>query len=145
LLQYDGLIDPAFTALMWLGDDPERLAMLMEIRDGMTPGQRSRLNSPISAKQRVLQALKQRTGKDGKAKQARVNIDYTEQLAAKDSEIASLRERLAKSGESRFDLALDTTDDIAAVFVHSWTPYRVNQLADKLKAKLKKKGIKPAG
>jgi hypothetical protein len=50
-----------FTAVLWLHDDPERITVLRAILDGMTPGERSRLNSPITARQRVyakLQALK---------------------------------------------------------------------------------------
>jgi hypothetical protein len=41
------------TALLWLDDDPERMRILREIRESMTSGERARLNSPISARQRV--------------------------------------------------------------------------------------------
>src|SRR6516225_6780098 len=37
----------AFTAVMWLHEEPERLTILREITDAMTPGMRARLNSPI--------------------------------------------------------------------------------------------------
>ena len=57
LMKADGLLDPAgktsFTAVLWLGDDPERIQILRELPEAMTPGQRSRLNSPITARQRV--------------------------------------------------------------------------------------------
>jgi hypothetical protein len=39
--------------VLWLGDAPERMQILHELREAMTPGQRSRLNSPITARQRV--------------------------------------------------------------------------------------------
>jgi len=64
LMKADGLLDPAvktsFTAVLWLGDDPERLQILRELREAMTPGQRSRLNSPITARQRVEAILQAR-------------------------------------------------------------------------------------
>src|SRR5256885_13876050 len=50
------------TAIAWLDDDLERMTILREILDAMTPGERSRLNSPISARQRVEGVLKARTG-----------------------------------------------------------------------------------
>jgi hypothetical protein len=37
----------------WLGEDAHRLQALRDLRNALTPGQRSRLNSPISARQRV--------------------------------------------------------------------------------------------
>src|SRR6476620_7625613 len=56
LMKADGLdtMDrTSISAVLWLGDEPERVRVLRELRDAMTPGQRSRLNSPISARQRV--------------------------------------------------------------------------------------------
>jgi hypothetical protein len=35
------------------GEDAHRLQALRDLRNALTPGQRSRLNSPISARQRV--------------------------------------------------------------------------------------------
>ena len=46
--------------MLWLGDDPERMKVLRDLRDAMSPGQRSRLNSPITARQRVEAILKAR-------------------------------------------------------------------------------------
>ena len=64
LMKADGLLDPAvktsFTAVLWLGDDPERMKVLRELREAMPPGQRSRLNSPITARQRVEAILQAR-------------------------------------------------------------------------------------
>src|SRR6478672_8735402 len=56
LMKADGLdtMDrTSISAVLWLGDEPERLKVLRELREAMTPGQRSRLNSPITARQRV--------------------------------------------------------------------------------------------
>jgi hypothetical protein len=50
------------TAVAWLDDDLKRMTILREILDNMSPGERSRLNSPISARRRVERVLKARTG-----------------------------------------------------------------------------------
>ena len=54
-----------FTAVLWFYDDEKleerRREILEEIRRNMTPGQRARFNSPISAQQRVLVARVTRT------------------------------------------------------------------------------------
>jgi hypothetical protein len=41
------------TAVLWLHADPERLAILDKIRSEMSEGERSRLNTPTAAQQRV--------------------------------------------------------------------------------------------
>jgi hypothetical protein len=46
------------TAVLWLHSDPERLAVLDEIRSALTDGQCSRLNTPTAAQQRVRQLLR---------------------------------------------------------------------------------------
>src|SRR5262249_16446608 len=46
----------SLTCVLWLGE-PEHMAILREIRGAMKPGQRSRLNSPISAQQRVKEVI----------------------------------------------------------------------------------------
>ena len=51
LMKSDGLdhMDKtSISAVLWLGDEPERMQMLRELREAMTPGRRSRLNSPIT-------------------------------------------------------------------------------------------------
>ena len=65
LMKADGLLDPAvktsFTAVLWLGDDPERMkGPARAARGHVSPGQRSRLNSPITARQRVEAILQAR-------------------------------------------------------------------------------------
>jgi hypothetical protein len=72
-MEIDGLHDrttksdvmkSTFTAVLWFYDDekPEerRREILEEIRRNMTPGQRARFTSPISAQQRVLDELRTR-------------------------------------------------------------------------------------
>jgi hypothetical protein len=72
-MEMDGLYDrttksdlmkSTFTAVLWFYDDEKveerRREILEEIRRNMTPGHRARLNSPISAQQRVLDELRTR-------------------------------------------------------------------------------------
>jgi len=110
----------AFTAVMWLNEDPERLTILREILNAMTPGQRARLNSPISARQRVEGVLKARA--KGEAAEAKVKDSpvalLRAQVAEKDREIATLKAKLAKGEDgSLFDLARDNVEDIARTIV----------------------------
>jgi hypothetical protein len=66
LLERDGLgtMDrPSLTAVLWLHANPEHLVILNEIISTMTEGERSRLNSPITARQRVQKVLKKRANK----------------------------------------------------------------------------------
>jgi hypothetical protein len=62
LMVRDGLYDATtkteptkgtFSAVLWLNAEPHRLEILHEILRDLTPGQRARLNSPITAGQRV--------------------------------------------------------------------------------------------
>ena len=111
LMKADGLLDPAvktsFTAVLWLGDDPERSQTLRELREAMTPGQRSRLNSPITARQRVEAILlARRDGVDEETVRASPVALLKEQLIARDREIARLKSELAKQADgSLFDLS----------------------------------------
>ena len=110
----------SFTAVLWLHEEPERMAILHEILNAMTPGQRSRLNSPVSARQNVFKVLRARA-KGGEA-EAKVKdspvASLKEKVAEQDREIATLKAKLAKASDgSRFDLARDTGDDIAKVIV----------------------------
>jgi hypothetical protein len=106
----------AFTAVMWLHEEPERLIILREILDSMSPGARARLNSPISARQRVEGVLKARAKgetAEAKVKESPVAL-LRKQVADRDREIAALKARLAKADDgSLFDLKRDKPDDIA--------------------------------
>jgi hypothetical protein len=72
-MEMDGLYDrttksdvmkSTFTAVLWFYDEEKleerRREILEEIRSNITPGQRARFNSPISAQQRVLDELRTR-------------------------------------------------------------------------------------
>jgi hypothetical protein len=148
LMQHGSIVhmnSTSVTALLWLGDDPKRLALLKEIRDGMTPGQRSRLNSPISAKQRVQNALKERTASAGGVEKKESPLAACRAaLAARDREIAALKARLERESASLFDLKLDTAANIAATIVGNTSSHRAKAIADDIRAKLKQ-GVKPAG
>jgi hypothetical protein len=46
--------------VLWLHDEVGRMSILREMRDTMSVGERARLNSPISARQRIEKVLKAR-------------------------------------------------------------------------------------
>jgi hypothetical protein len=149
LMKADGLLDPAgktsFTAVLWLGDDPERIQILRELREAMTPGQRSRLNSPITARQRV-EAITQarRHGTEETVKASPVAL-LKHQIIEQAREIAELQRKLAKHGDgSLFDLKHDSADDIALAIVGNLSAHKAKTLADGILARLKK-SQKPAG
>jgi hypothetical protein len=149
LMKADGLIDPAvrtsFTAVLWLGDDPERVQILRELREAMTPGQRSRLNSPITARQRVEAILLARQHGVEETMRASPVALLKEQLLERDREIAELQQKLAKQADgSLFDLKRDSADDIALTIVSNLSAHKAKTLADGILAWLKKPQ-KPAG
>jgi len=150
LMKADGLLDPAvktsFTAVLWLGDEPERSQILRQLREAMTPGQRSRLNSPITARQRVEAILLARQhGVDEETVRASPVALLKEQLTARDREIARLKSELAKHSDgSLFDLRHDSADDIALAIVSNLSAPKAKTLADGILARLKK-SQKPAG
>jgi hypothetical protein len=47
-------------AVLWLRDNPEHEQILRDILETMTPGQRSRLNTPIAVRQRVKAVIEAR-------------------------------------------------------------------------------------
>ena len=149
LMKADGLLDPvvktSFTAVLWLGDDPERMKILRELREAMTPGQRSRLNSPISARQRVEAILQaRRHGVEESVKASPVAL-LKEQIVEQAREIVELKHKLAKHEEgSLFDLKHDSADDIASAIVGNLSAHKAKSLADGILARLKK-SQKPAG
>jgi hypothetical protein len=133
------------TAVAWLFEHPERLEILNAHRATMTPGERSRLNSPISARKLVERLVRERDfGIEDKDKPA--TKSRKDQLAEKDKEIATLKERLARvqDGGSLFDLKRDTIETIAATIVEHLQPTRSKSIAEMIKTKLKAK-VKPAG
>ena len=132
------------TAVLWLGDDPEHQRVLRELRESMTPGQRSRLNSPISARQRVTKVLEARQSGNEDSLRASPVVLLRTQLAERDRKIAQLEQQLAKSDGSLFDLKHDTADDIAAAIVGNVGESKAKGIASQIAAKLKQKQ-NPAG
>jgi hypothetical protein len=125
----------SITAILWLTDNPEHATILREIRDAMTPGERARLNSPISARQRVQKVLDARTNggeAESKLKGSPVAL-LREQIAVKDREIADLKAKLARSDGSLFDLKQDTADDIGRVIVDTLSDYKAEQIEQAIK------------
>jgi hypothetical protein len=154
LMEADGLhtMDKtSITAVLWLHDNPEHITILREIRDTMTVGERARLNSPITARQRVEKILKvrkaaaraQTEGREGEPEQtlrtspmARLKDLNAEQAR----EIEHLKERLAAAEQrdgSLFDLRRDKIDDIATVIIKNAAPGRVQGLVRALQRQLK--------
>jgi hypothetical protein len=148
LMKKDGLDTmekSAVSALLWLHQNPERLVTLKEIRDGMTDSERARLNSPISARQRVENLLKARAN-GHEDKLASPVATYRERIAEQEREITALKERLLRSqeNESLFDLKKDTIENIADTIVGQTAPSRSKAIADAIRKKLKAI-VKPAG
>jgi len=112
----DSTVKNSFTAVLWLHDDPERLSILREIRETMTVGERARLNSPISARQRVEKVLKARAGGTEEklktspvAKLKKMNMDLVLKVADLEKQLAAAETR----DGSLFDLKRDTPEHIA--------------------------------
>jgi hypothetical protein len=148
LMKADGLdtMDKtSISAVLWLGDDPERMKILRELREAMPPGQRSRLNSPIRARQRVEAILQaRRSGTEETVKASPVAL-LKHQIVEQAREIAELQHKLAKREEgSLFDLKHDSADDIASTIVGNLSAHKAKSLADGILARLKK-SQKPAG
>ena len=143
----DGKLMSSLTAVQWLHDDAERVTILREIRDTMTPGERSRLNSPISAKQRVLAVLKAREGgTEEKMKTSPVAV-LKAKLVEQTRHIAHLEEQLAAAERrdgSLFDLKRDKPDDIARIIVGHVGEHRAREIIKAVTAALKSKP-RPAG
>ncbi|WP_338689603.1 hypothetical protein V5279_26810 [Bradyrhizobium sp. 26S5] len=153
LMRADGLhtMDKrAVTAVLWLGEEPARLQWLQKIRNAMTPGQRSRLNSPHSARCRIEQILNAKTQQSKPTEEEAERLTPMEKLkteiAEKDRKIGQL-ERAAKGG-SLFDLRLDRADDIATGIVNAVSEHKAKQIAQGILAwfkEQKKQQRRPAG
>ena len=149
LMKSDGLdhMDKtSISALLWLGDEAERMQMLRELREAMTPGRRSRLNSPISARQLVEKALKARAdGTEESVKASPVAL-LKAQIMDLSRENAELQHKLTKASDgSLFDLKKDNADDIATVIVNTVTGTKAKAIADGIAAWFKQRQQKPAG
>ena len=156
LMEADGLhtMDKAsVTAVLWLNDEPERLSILREIRDTMTVGERARLNSPISARQRVEKRLKIRKAaaearEEGREGEPEETVRTSPMARVKDQnveltrEIEHLKERLAAAEQrdgSLFDLRRDKIDDIVSAIIGNASPSRAEAIARKLLIRIKER------
>jgi hypothetical protein len=96
----------------WLYEKPERLETLKRIREAMTPGQRARLNAPITARQRVTKALRPPT--NGAARPRRATV--RERLAETEAKLAAAEAKIAELTDgtlfAEFDLRRSTAAEI---------------------------------
>jgi hypothetical protein len=148
LMKADGLdhMDKtSISALLWLGDEAERMQILREMRDAMNPGERSRLNSPITARKRVEQSLKARqAGTEETVKQSPVAL-LKGHIVEQARKIAELEQQLAKHDDgSLFDLKRDKADDIATAIVNNVGEHKAKAIAKGIVAWFSSKQ-KPAG
>jgi hypothetical protein len=136
----------SFTAVLWLNDDAERITTLRNILAKMSPGERSRLNSPISARQRVEKALKASgDGAEGKPGGSPLRA-LKDQLAASEREIAELKAKLARHDSgSLFDLKSDSVGNIVEAIVGNVSDYKADAIGKALVERVKKKKQRPAG
>jgi hypothetical protein len=141
----------AFTAVSWLYDKPERLEILRKIRDSMTPGERARLNNPISARQRVEKVIKARErGPEAEAEEKDSPLAKAKRRVAElERDLAEAQAKLARKDDgSLFDLRADRVEDMAATVAANMSEPRAmgfsKAIAEAVKAR-KRKQQKPAG
>jgi len=153
LMRHDGLkwedntVKTSMTAVLWLYDDPERMTVLREIRETMSQGERARLNSPISARQRVEKVLKARAGGTEETMRSAPMTILKRQVAEQNRTIAHLQEELAAAENrdgSLFDLKRDSADDIITAILGNVTEHKAKTIATGILAALKTKKA-PAG
>jgi hypothetical protein len=146
----DGMDKTSISAVLWLHDGPERLSILREIRESLSVGERSRLNSPISARQRVEKLIKARSGGTEDSLRTSPVSQLKRQLAEKDREIADLQARLAAAERrdgSLFDLKQDVANDIGRTIATNVSEYKARNIAEAILEgiKAKRREQKPAG
>jgi hypothetical protein len=135
----------AFTAVQWLWDKPERMEILREIRDAMTPGERARLNSPISARQRVEKLLQARAkGTEEKLRESPVKA-LRKQIADLERRNAELEAKLARHDGSKFDLGLDTATDIGRTLADNVSESKAAAIFKAARERYKQRKQKPPG
>jgi len=141
----DTMQKEAVSALLWLHEQPDRMTVLREIRDAMSVGERARLNSPISARQRVAKVLKTRHG----TVEPTARTSLKQQIADRDRMIAQLEARLAVMEKrdfdgSLFDLAKDSPENIGKTIV-AHVPSKAPKIRNAIGAALERRRQKPAG
>jgi hypothetical protein len=148
----DKMLMKTLSDVLWLGDkhNPERMAILDELRAGMTPGERARLNSPRSARQRVQAELKARAARaQGDAPQ-KEHVSPLEQakrrIAQLEHELAQACAELARKQDgSLFDLKHDTPDDIITAMQANISSYKFDAIINTGVERKRRKQQRPAG
>jgi hypothetical protein len=141
---YHNLDKQSITCTLWLLDNPRHRMVLRETLDAMEPGPRSRLNSPISARQRVEKVLKSRAaGTEERMKESPVAL-LKKQIADKDREIADLKTKVARSG-SLFDLKQDDAVSIGRIIGETVSEGRLATIMKAAQETQKKKKRAAAG
>jgi hypothetical protein len=154
------------SAVLWLTDPREKTKSgedhltRKEVLDGilkqLTPGQRSRLASPISARQRVqkriaeLEASESATDNasdDAKIEKPLSKLKQTEQMLAKAlQEKHQLEEQLRRKDDgSLFDLKNDTVENIVMAIASNVSPNKAESIGKRLVEHVKRKRQRPAG
>jgi hypothetical protein len=171
---FDHLDGGSVTAVLWL-TDPEpkyfdinrkQYVTRKEILDGilraLKPGPRSRLASPISARQRVAKALEKLAAEEAKAKALAAGEEVADadtgekplsklkqveqSLARVLQEKHQLEEKLKRKDDgSLFDLKHDSAEDIVEAMLANVSPPKAAAIGKGLLDGLKRKQQKPAG
>ncbi len=152
LMLHDGLhwsdnrVKTSMTAVLWLHDAAEHMQVLREIREEMTPGERARLNSPISARQRVEKVLNARGAGTEETVRFSPMANLKQAKTELERKVAHLEEQLAAAERrdgSLFDLKRDKADDIVGTIVANVSAHKAETIARGILAALK--AAKPAG
>jgi hypothetical protein len=135
LLQDDGINTndksamKCFQDVLWLHQEPERMTILRELQQAMSPGPRARLNSPITARQRVEAELKARANPNPAERVSPMRV-LRDQVEEQNRTIAHLQEQLASADAgSLFDLRRDSVEDIVRVITAPTTMSRRKAVA----------------
>ena len=149
------------SAVLWLTDQREKTKSgdlhltRKEILDGilksLTPGQRSRLASPITARQRVQKRIAELAANESATDDAKIEkplskLKQTEHMLAKAlQEKHHLEEQLKRGDQSLFDLRQTPPKEIAFVIVENVSEGRWRDLKKFADEGYKRKRQKPAG
>jgi hypothetical protein len=143
-LHFPGMLAHTVRAITWFQESPARMAALNEIRQEMTPDERARMNSPITARQKVEKRLKPKAEElDG----AEPELTATQKLkdAIRRLEEENLQLRRDAEGGSLFDLKLDPAKGIGRTIADSVGDWKAREIVKAIQERLKEKTRKPAG
>jgi hypothetical protein len=143
----DKVMMGALTAVLWLGDDQERIAILHEIRSEMSPGERARLNSPVSARRRIKETLDARAQQANPPPRPPTPLQAAKRMIADlQGELEEVKAQLARSEDgSLFDLRNDTAEAIATAVVANVNTHKAEAIAKSVVELVKRKNQRPAG